>query len=217
MKKKFRSNLLRGLFILLPAILTIYLLYFFIEKADRIIGTVLSKLLVIVQLLPPFPIYVHWLGITFEERIPGLGLITTIILLLGVGVLARSFTGKIIIRLTEKLFSKIPLARSIYSTTKQLTNVITQDSKSFKQVVFVEYPRKGIHTLGFYTGDTENIALSDRDIVNVFLPTSPNPTSGWVIIIPRDELIFSDMSIEEGIKFVVSGGAVKPEEKSKVK
>lgn len=218
MKKKIRSNILRGLLILLPAMLTIYLIYFLVEKADRIVGTAISKLFVLFNVLPPFPIDIAWLGLTFENRIPGLGFIATVMILFGFGMLAKSFTGKIIIRITEKIFSKIPLARSIYSTIKQLTNVITKDNKSFKQVVFVEYPRKGIFTVGFYTGDTSNIDIfnkkTEKKFANVFLPTSPNPTSGWVIIVPKDEIIFSDMSVEDGIKFVVSGGAVAPVVKS---
>ena len=214
MFKKIRSYLIMGLIVLLPAILTIYVLHFLYNVIDPILGRFLSEILVIVHIIPDFPFGIPYTGITFENRIPGLGLVITIFLLIGVGVTTKSFFGKQLIRLTEMFFYKIPIARSIYSTVQQITNAFSENKTSFKKVVMAEYPRKGLYTMGFLTGEN-NGELKDKfskELLNVFFPTTPNPTSGWLALVPKEDVIFLDMTVEEGLKFIISGGVVQPVE-----
>lgn len=210
--KNIRSHLIMGFIVSLPTILTIYVLQFLFKIIDQILGGFLSNLLVFLHIIPEFPIYIPWLGLVLKDRIPGLGLIVTLFILIGVGMAAKSLLGNQIIRLTEKFFSKIPIARSIYSTVQQITSAFTKDKTSFKKVVLVEYPRKGIYTMGFLTGESQgeiDARISDS-LVNVFLPTTPNPTSGWLVLVPKAEVIFLEMTVEEGLKYIISGGVVVP-------
>ena len=147
--------------------------------------------------------------------IPGLGLIIAFVLLTLIGWMAAGAVGRIWIRITEHLLARMPVIRSVYSATKQIfETVLRQQSTAFRQVVLFEYPRRGSWALGFITGKTlgEVQNLTADEVVNVFLPTTPNPTSGYLLFIPRKELIVLSMSVEEGIKMVVSGGIVTPED-----
>ncbi len=214
MLKKIRYQLAMGFIVLLPAILTIYVLQFIFKVVDPILGGFLSSILVTLHLIPRFPIYLPW-GMIFENRIPGLGIVVTIFLLIGVGFAGRSFFGKQFIKITERLFYRIPIARSIYSTVQQITNAFTQDKSSFKRVVLVEYPRKGLYTMGFLTGECQGELKNhnNKQLMNVFMPTTPNPTSGWLALVPYEDVVFLDMSVEEGLKYIISGGVVQPPEK----
>ncbi|OEF99727.1 hypothetical protein BHF71_07475 [Vulcanibacillus modesticaldus] len=212
-KDSIRSNLLMGFIVLLPTILTIYVFVFLFEFVDRLLGRFISKILVVLHIIPKFPIELPIIDVTLVDRIPGIGFIATVFLLISVGIATKSLIGKQMIRLNESLFSKIPIARSIYSTVKQITNAFTREKSSFKRVVLVEYPRKGIYTMGFFTGEGQVgiDTLISRELVNVFLPTTPNPTSGWLVLVPRNEVIFLEMSVEDGLKYIISGGVVNPD------
>lgn len=145
--------------------------------------------------------------------IPGLGLIVLIVVLVIVGALTRIFLGRFVVRTSEKILNNMPVVRSVYSAAKQIAEtVFKRQSEAFRQVVLFEYPRRGSWAIGFVTGTTRGEVqnLTDDEVVNVFLPTTPNPTSGYLLFLPRRELMPLEMSVEEGIKMIISGGIVTP-------
>ncbi len=136
------------------------------------------------------------------------------LLITAIGRAARNYVGKQIIRGLDVLLSRVPLLNKIYSTVKQVNEAFTTSSKSsFKQVVMVEYPRKGLYSIGFLTADDvpEPRAVLGRQLCGVFIPTTPNPTSGFLIMVPEDEVIRLKMSVADGIKYVISLGSIIPE------
>ncbi len=148
--------------------------------------------------------------------IPGLGLIISFVLLTVIGAMAAGAAGRFGVKMTERLLARMPVIRSVYSATKQIfETVLRQQSNAFRQVVLFEYPRRGSWAIGFITGKTlgEVQNVTSDEVVNVFLPTTPNPTSGYLLFVPRRELIVLSMTVEEGIKMVVSGGIVTPEDR----
>jgi uncharacterized membrane protein len=145
--------------------------------------------------------------------LPGLGLLIMLAFLTMVGFLAAGLAGRTLVRIGERLLSRMPVVRSVYGTLKQIfETVLAQSSRSFREVVLVEYPRRGIGAIGFVTGSShdEVPSSSEEELVNVFLPTTPNPTSGFLLFVPRKDLVHLDMSVEDGIKLVISGGIVGP-------
>ena len=176
--------------------------------------------------------YLAWLFITFIDAqvrgmvpprfhpetylpfsVPGIGLVLIIVCLALIGWLTAGFLGRLIMRMQDRLLAGMPVIRSVYGATKQiLETVLANQSKAFREVVLVEYPRRGLWCLAFQVGETagevQNVT-SDR-VVNIFLPTTPNPTSGFLLFVPREDVISLGMSVEEGIKMVVSGGIVTP-------
>lgn len=149
----------------------------------------------------------------FPHEIPGVGLIVMILGLIVIGALTRIFLGRYLVKISENILNRMPVVRSIYSATKQIAEtVLKRQSEAFRQVVLFEYPRRGSWAIGFLTGSTKGEVqnLTDDDVVNVFLPTTPNPTSGYLLFIPRRELVPLSMTVEEGIKMIISGGIVTP-------
>ena len=145
--------------------------------------------------------------------VPGIGLIVALVFLTLVGAFTAGLLGRLVVRLGERILARLPVVRSIYSATKQIfETVLAQSSRAFRDVVLVEYPRRGIWAIGFITGTTEGEVqeLTEDVVVNVFLPTTPNPTSGFLLFVPKSDLVYLSMSVEEGIKMVVSGGIVTP-------
>jgi uncharacterized membrane protein len=166
-------------------------------------------------LSPVFTSILIQLGAPFPEgyRIPFLGVLITLLIVLIVGWLTTSFFGKKIFQLGETLVKKIPFVRRIYTGSKQVVISIAQaDTSTFRKVVLLEFPRRGLLAVGFVTGESrgEVQQLTQENMFNVFVPTMPNPTSGFLIFAPADELTEVSMTIEEGIKYVVSGGIVTP-------
>ena len=145
--------------------------------------------------------------------IPGLGLLALLLVLLVVGFFAASLVGRIVFRLGERLIDRVPVARSVYGALKQIFETVFADSSpSFREVVLVEYPRRGLWAVGFITGHAKGEVKEriDHDLVNIFLPTTPNPTSGLLLFLPREDLVPLDMSVEDGMKMVISAGIVTP-------
>ena len=145
--------------------------------------------------------------------IPGLGLLMVCFVMTLIGALTAGILGRFWIRTSERILSRMPIIRSIYSALKQIfETVLSHQSNAFREVVLFEYPRRGSWALGFITGSTRGeIQNSTEDeVVNVFLPTTPNPTSGYLLFLPRRELVILSMTVEEGIKMVISGGIVTP-------
>lgn len=147
--------------------------------------------------------------------VPGVGLIVLIVALIIVGALTRVLFGRWIVRASEHLLNQMPVVRSVYGATKQIVEtVLKRQSEAFRQVVLFEYPRRGTWAIGFVTGTTRGEVqnITDDEVVNVFLPTTPNPTSGYLLFLPRRETIPLSMSVEDGIKMIISGGIVTPED-----
>ncbi|WP_027338660.1 DUF502 domain-containing protein [Halonatronum saccharophilum] len=194
MLKQFRNYFLTGLIVLLPLIVTSYVIITLFVVID---GT-FSPLLEVI----------------FGREVYGLGSILTFIIILGVGVIAKNVLGKKLINFGEGLLTRIPLVRNIYFTIRQIINAFfSQEKTSFRSVVLIEYPRKGLYQVGFLTceGMGEVQDKTDNDILNVFVPTTPNPTSGMLVLISKEEVIYLDMTVEEGLKLIVSGGTLVPE------
>ncbi len=145
--------------------------------------------------------------------LPGLGVIVLMLALTLVGALTAGFLGRFFIRFTERLLNRMPVIRSVYNAVKQiLETVLAQQSNAFREAVLVEYPRRGLWAVAFITGETKGEVqnLTAEKTINIFLPTTPNPTSGFLLFIPEKDVIHLDMSVEEAIKMVISGGIVTP-------
>jgi uncharacterized membrane protein len=200
-KRRLRNVFITGLLITLPIALTWFILQFLFKNLDA--------------LSPVFTNILIQLGVPFPEgyRIPFLGVLITLLIVLMVGWLTTSFFGKKVFQLGETLVEKIPFVRRIYTGTKQVVISIAQaDTTTFRKVVLIEFPRRGLLAIGFVTGESrgEVQELTRENMLNVFVPTMPNPTSGFLVFSPPEELTEVSMTIEEGIKYVVSGGIVTP-------
>jgi uncharacterized membrane protein len=196
--KRFRRYLVAGVLVWLPLGLTIFLLRILIGLMDR------SLLLLPQQYRPE-----ELIGMA----IPGLGVILTVLLLLLTGLLAANFVGRSFVGGWEALMDRIPVVRSIYSGAKNFAEIVFSDSgNAFKKVLLVEYPRKGIYSITFQTArDLGEIqGRLDEDVISCFVPTTPNPTSGFIIIVPKKDVIELDMEVDEAVRLVMSLGVVIP-------
>ncbi|MBT4907144.1 MAG: DUF502 domain-containing protein [Rhodospirillaceae bacterium] len=203
---RLRGYFFAGLLTVAPIGLTLWLFWVLLKFVDGRITPLIP------QNYNPNT-YLHSI-IPFE--VPGVGLIVLIIALIIIGALARMLLGRTVVRISENLVNRTPVVRSVYGATKQIVEtVLKSQSDAFRQVVLFEYPRRGNWAMGFVTGTTkgEIQALTDDDVVNVFLPTTPNPTSGYLLFVPRRELMPLSMSVEEGIKMIISGGIVTPKDR----
>ena len=199
---KIRSWFLTGILVMTPLILTIYVAWAFITFVDNLV----------VPIVP----YDYRPSNYLPFSIPGLGLIIVFIFTTFVGLLATGLFGRTLIRVWENVLNRMPVVRSVYSAIKQiLETVMATQSDAFRQAVLVQYPRKDIWAIGFVTGSTKGEVGKrvDKKMVNVFMPTTPNPTSGFLLFFPEEDLIFLNMSVEDALKLVVSGGMVVPKEK----
>ena len=198
MLKRLRRYLVAGLLVWLPLAVTFGLLRFLIGLMDKTLN-----------LLPPAYRPEEWLPVA----IPGLGVILTVIVLLITGLLAANIVGRSVVGGWESLLRRIPVVRSIYSAAKNFAEIVFSDSgNAFKKVLLVEYPRKGIYSLTFQTS-TEMGEVQGRtgdDVICCFVPTTPNPTSGFIIIVPRSDVIELDMTVDEAAKLIMSLGVVVP-------
>jgi uncharacterized membrane protein len=212
MIQRLRSSLFVGFMVLLPLLVTVYLLQLVFGVIDRLVGGWFTQVLVSTGLAYRQDELVWFLGIPFHGRVPIIGLLLVLLIFLLIGGIARTVVGRHVFRVIERVFGLIPVARGIYTTVQQVAQAFVHERSTFKQVVLVEYPRKGVYTVGFLTGESQGDILdfTQRDYVNVFLPKSPNPTNGWMAIVPRDEVTFLDLPIEDGLKFVISGGVLPP-------
>ena len=194
-----KKYIIAGLLVWLPFAATVVIVKLLIDLLDKTI-----------LLLPPEWHPVALLGFS----IPGFGIILALSILLLTGMLAANLFGRRFVEIWERILNKIPLVRSIYSSIKQISNTIFDPSgKSFRKVVMLQYPKKGLWSIGFLTNDNvgdEMSAVDDR-LVAVFIPTTPNPTSGFIIMTRNDEITELDMSVEEGFKFIISMGVIIPD------
>jgi uncharacterized membrane protein len=198
MMKRLRRYLVAGILVWLPLGVVYILLSFLVGQMDKTI-----------KLLPEPYRPEAWLGMP----IPGLGVILTIIVLLVTGLLAANIVGRSIVGGWEALLERIPIVRSIYSAAKNFTEIVFSDSgNAFKKVLLVEYPRKGIYTLTFQTATKmgEVQGRTGEEVVCCFVPTTPNPTSGFIIVVPKKDVIELDMEVDEAAKLIMSLGVVVP-------
>ena len=203
-----RNNFFKGILISAPVFITFYvawiLIKFFDNKVTPILGPLIPESFNPSNYLP------------FE--IPGVGLITVFIFFAFIGFLTTGFLGRFFKSLVERILSKTPVLRNIYSGLKQLfETILTKKSNSFREVILLEYPRKGVWAMGFLTGDTEGEVqrLTKNSMINIFLPTTPNPTSGFLLFVPSKDVLRLNMTVEEGIKMIISAGMLTPAERQK--
>ena len=191
---KFRNYFITGAVVLIPIGITAYLTLFIIKISSKILPKELNPN----NYLP--------------YDIPGVEIIISILLITFIGWLSLSFIGKRLLKILEDTLKKIPILRTIYSAITQMTETFTKSKGKKKNVVLVEYPRKGSWAVGFATkknsGEITNKAK--KKLINVFIPTTPNPTSGFLLMFPQDEVIYLDMTFEEASKFIVSAGTSNP-------
>ncbi|RLB22218.1 MAG: DUF502 domain-containing protein [Deltaproteobacteria bacterium] len=202
--KRLRTSLknyfLTGLLVILPVFITGYVIWFLIQGMDVVLKYVPAKYLPDTYL--PF-------------HVPGLGLILVVIIILAVGLLFRNLAGRKVVHFWENMVDRIPLVRIIYSGVKQLLeSFFLQKSDAFKRVALLEYPRRGAYVIGFITGKSRGEVQSktDKNMMNVFVPTTPNPTSGYYMLIPKEDLVILDMTVEDAFKLIISGGIFSPPE-----
>jgi uncharacterized membrane protein len=196
---RLRTYFFAGILITAPISITIYLAWALIHWVDG----------AVIPLIPA-----HYNPETYLPfSVPGIGLLILLVGLTLIGALTASLVGRMVVRGSDRLLNRTPVVRGVYNALKQIfETVLSQKSQAFREVVLVEYPRKGVWVLGFITGmpDGEIQDLGGGELASVFVPTTPNPTSGFLLFLPERELVRLGMTVEEGIKMVVSGGIVSP-------
>jgi len=187
---RLRNYFITGAIVLIPIGITIYLSLFIIKISSNVLPEKINP-----NNYLPFDI-------------PGIEILITIILITLIGGLSLSFLGKKFLEVFNNILKRIPILRTIYSAVGQLTESFTSQESSKKSVVIIEYPRKGIWVVGFATKDNEGeiSKKTNEDLVNIFVPTTPNPTSGFLLMVPKKDLIYLDMTFEEASRFIVSAG-----------
>ena len=191
---KIRNYFVTGVIVLIPIGFTLYLSKFLINLSAKLIPAGLNP------------------NTYLPYSIPGIEIILTIFFITIVGGLSLSFLGKKFLQIIDDLFKKIPILRTIYSAIGQMTESFTNQKGNKKSVVLIEYPRKGTWAVGFATrkneGEIKN--KTNKNLINIFVPTTPNPTSGFLLMFPKEDVIYLDMSFEEASKFIVSAGTANP-------
>ncbi len=194
-----RNNFLTGLVVAAPIGITIYLTWNFIAFVDNRVTPLIPD-----QYSPPF-------------TIPGLGLLIVFVALLMLGIFTKNLFGRSIIKFGDRVIARMPVVRSIYGALKQIFETVAADHQSsFQQVGLIQYPREGIWAVVFVTTQTkgEITAHADPEMVSVFLPTTPNPTSGFLLFVPKSEIVILDMTVEQAAKLIISAGIVEPDHPS---
>ena len=200
---KFRRFFLTGLLVTAPIIITIYVTWLVITFIDVKVANLLPEYLDFRKALP--------------FQIPGLGLVIVIFVITLIGAITPGLIGRNLLKLGEMILFKTPVIRTVYSSIKQIMEtVMSTNSKSFKEVVLVEYPRKDIWVIAFVTSSVKgeiNNKIKKSELVSIFVPTTPNPTSGFLLFVAQKDLIYLDMPVEQAVKLVISGGIVSPKQK----
>ncbi|MFP4547869.1 MAG: DUF502 domain-containing protein [Fidelibacterota bacterium] len=191
-KRSLKTKFLAGIFTLIPIVLTIYVFRIFLSFFNNIIGPVLD------------PLLEKYLGF----RIPGLGLVTGLFLIFLLGVFTTNIVGRSFINLLENWVIRIPLIRTVYTTSKRILNAFQLNQQGFEKVVFFEFPRKGIWSMGFVTGETTG--RDGTKFYSIFLPTTPNPTSGWMVFVPQEDVVPSNLAVDQGLQTLISAGSLVP-------
>ncbi len=188
-----RRSFLAGILTLVPLIVTYWVFRFLFNFFDGLLAPLADR--------------------TFERHVPGLGLVFSLLLVLSVGAIASNMVGKKILAYVSKILENTPLVKTVYSAAKQMVSALSPAGGGLKRVVLVEYPRKGVYSIGFLTSRAgwQFPSSEGRKWVSVLIPAALNPTSGMVVVVPEEDLLDPGFSVEEGVKLVVSGGFVAPE------
>ena len=202
LRDSLRSYFLAGLLVFLPVAITLWFLGWVVELLDRVLDVLPARLHPNSYL--PFPI-------------PRLGAVVTLVLILVLGFLTKGVATRRFLAAWEKIFVQIPVFRGVYTAVKKLVQTFLGQSHANRQVVMIEYPRKGVYTVGFAMGRAwrELEKKNELPLVNVFVPTTPNPTSGFYLLVPPDDIAPLNMSMEEALKLITSGGLITPDDKNR--
>ena len=195
LRSALKRYLLTGLLVVIPLWGTILILKTLFVTVDGILGDVVSRYL------------------TPESYIPGLGIVTLVVLIFLVGLLAANFIGRRVVKLWEDSLDRVPVVRGIYSTLKSMMDILSfKDREQYNRVVLIQFPKNGHYCFAFVTGITQGELqqFSPEPLLNVYVPTSPNPTSGYFLLVPEQEVMPVDLSVEEAMKLIVSGGLYTP-------
>tara|TARA_B100001564_G_scaffold339644_1_gene332598 strand:- start:227 stop:847 length:621 start_codon:yes stop_codon:yes gene_type:complete len=204
MLAKIKNYFLTGVLVSAPVFITFWIVYSLVNFFDQLIT-------------PLIPFYINP-NYYLPRDVPGLGLIILVALLVFIGFITASFFGSFILRKTESLINKIPLIKVFYKTIKQIIETIFKNnSNAFRDVVLLEYPRKGLWVLGFTTGEVKGVVKNklNQQLVNVFVPTTPNPTSGFLLMVPKSQLKYLNTKVDDAIKTIVSAGIIDLKSKQK--
>ena len=187
----FKRITLAGLFAIVPLALTFYIIKIIIVFLDQLTAPIMARI---------------------NLEIPGFGLILTLLIIFALGIFVTNVLGRRLFSWGERLISSIPLVKNIYNTLKQITNAFSgaTQTENYQRVIYIQYPRKELWTISFVTG--ESVDGSGKEYYHIFVPTTPNPTSGVFIIIPKEDAIEADLTVEEGLKAVISGGLLAPKQ-----
>tara|TARA_X000001036_G_scaffold181769_1_gene171894 strand:- start:613 stop:1233 length:621 start_codon:yes stop_codon:yes gene_type:complete len=197
---KIKNYLLTGILVSAPVFITFWIVISLVNLFDKLIT-------------PIIPYYINP-NYYLPRDVPGLGLVILLVLLISIGFLTANFFGRFLFKKTDQIINKIPFIKVFYKTIKQIIETIFKDnSKAFRDVVILEYPRKGLWVLGFTTGEVEGAVKKKMKtpLVNVFVPTTPNPTSGFLLMVPKNQLKYLDVNVDDTIKTIVSAGIIQLE------
>lgn len=198
---RLRGYLFAGILVTAPISITVYLTWIFIQFIDS----------AVVKMLPDK--YNPDFYLPFS--VPGLGLVLVVTSLVLIGWFATNFLGRLLFKMSDYVVHQVPIIRNLYGAIKQIfETIMASQSQAFREVIMLEYPRRGVWSIGFVTGTSKGQIqnLTENETINVFVPTTPNPTSGYLLFVPRKEIHYLDMTVEEGIKLVVSAGIINPPE-----
>jgi uncharacterized membrane protein len=188
--KKFLGVMLAGIGAILPITITLYILYKLFILIDSIFADAVTQVI--------------------GYRVVGIGFLITVALVFAIGIIAKAYLGQKIINITDRIFNKIPVAQNIYGIVREISNsLLLKEKITFKKPVMVDYPRPGVHAIGFITN--ERSISKDGTMLPVFIPTTPNPTSGFLLFYKREEIQYLDMTVDEAIKIIISVGVVIPD------
>lgn len=185
-----RRTFITGLVFLAPVAVTAGVLYMMFKAVDELLG----------------PYFTKWVGF----HIPGLGILATVLLVYVIGLIASNVAGQRLIHMWDAAVTRVPLVRGLYRVTKDVSQAFQSDRRPFRRVVAIEFPRAGLWTLGFVTADVQEGVPVPAGSVYVFVPTTPNPTSGWLILVPESEVRETGYSVDEGMRVIISAGIVGP-------
>lgn len=190
--RTLRRVFVSGILVVVPVTVTLFVLYFLFQKIDGLLS----------------PLFVKYIGFS----LPGMGFVATLLLIFGAGITARNVIGGRLFGLGELIFIRTPLVRAVYTAAKQLLEAVTSpDRKAFNRAVMIEYPRAGIFTIGFASAETElRTGGHKQNMIAIFVPSTPTPVTGFVVLLPASEVYELHISTEEAIKYIVSGGFAAP-------
>lgn len=205
---RLRNNFLTGLIIVGPVGITVYVLWWFVSLVDTWVKPWLPEMYLPETYLP--------------FTVPGVGLIVSITVLMVIGALTANLFGRTLVSYGEMMLDRMPVVRNMYRALKQIfETVLSQSNNSFQKVGIVEYPRKGLYAIVFIStetkGEIDDKILKGQGLLSVFLPTTPNPTSGYLLFVPEEDVVILDMSVEEAAKLVISAGLVVPDQQAQLK